>query len=75
MDGFSLMKVHKNFCSRSNLDIIIYAVKAQTSLAPLSRFRGSLTRYYCACTPMLYISGLCEDCAIANEIDYEIDNA
>ena len=29
-----------------------YAVKAQTSLAPLSRFRGS-QRYDCACTPML----------------------
>ena len=24
---------------------------------------------------MLYISELCEDCAVANEIDYEIDNA
>ena len=24
---------------------------------------------------MLYISELCEDCAIANEIDYEIDDA
>ena len=50
-----------------------YAVKAQTSLASLSRFR--FTRYYCACTPMLYISELCEDCAVANEIDYEIDDA
>ena len=29
----------------------------------------------CACTPMLYISELCEDCAVANEIDYEIDDA
>ena len=48
-----------------------YAIKAQISLAPLSRFRG----YYCACTPMLYISEKCEDCAIANEIDYEIDDA
>ena len=38
-----------------------------TSLAPLSWF---LTRNYCACTPMLYISELCEDCAVANEIDY-----
>ena len=26
--------------------------------------------YYYACVPMLYISELCEDCAIANEIDY-----
>ena len=33
------------------------------------------TRYYCACTPKLYISELCEDCAVANEIDYEIDDA
>ena len=33
------------------------------------------TRYYCACTPLLYISELCEDCAVANEIDYEIDDA
>ena len=24
---------------------------------------------------MLYISALCEDCAVANEIDYEIDDA
>ena len=32
------------------------------------------TRYYCACAPMLYISELCEDCAIANEIDYEMDD-
>ena len=24
---------------------------------------------------MLYISKLCEDCAVANEIDYEIDDA
>ena len=24
---------------------------------------------------MLYISELCEDCAVANEIDYEIDDA
>ena len=31
--------------------------------------------YYCACTPMLYISELSEDCAVANEIDYEIDDA
>ena len=30
------------------------------------------TRNYCACAPMLYISELCEDCAIANKIDYEI---
>ena len=29
----------------------------------------------CACAPMLYISELCEDCAVANEIDYEIDYA
>ena len=27
-------------------------------------------RNYCACAPMLYISELCEDCAVANEIDY-----
>ena len=24
---------------------------------------------------ILYISELCEDCAVANEIDYEIDDA
>ena len=24
---------------------------------------------------MLYISDLCEDCAVANEIDYDIDDA
>ena len=33
------------------------------------------TRNYCACAPMLYISELCEDCAVANEINYEIDYA
>ena len=33
------------------------------------------TRNYCACAPMLYISELCEDCAVANEIDYQIDYA
>ena len=27
-------------------------------------------RNYCTCAPMLYIAELCEDCAIANEIDY-----
>ena len=27
----------------------------------------------CACAPMLYISELCEDCTVADEIDYEID--
>ena len=32
-------------------------------------------RNYCACTLMLYISELCKDCAVANEIDYEIDYA
>ena len=57
-------------------NIINYnAVKAQTSLAPLSRFRGSRVTTNCACTPMLYISELCEDCAVANEIDYDIDDA
>ena len=30
------------------------------------------TRNYCACAPMLYISELCEDCAVANEIDYKL---
>ena len=29
----------------------------------------------CACAPILYISELCEDCTVANEIDYEIDYA
>ena len=33
------------------------------------------TQNYCACAPMLYISELCEDCAVANEIAYEIDYA
>ena len=51
-----------------------YAVKAQTSLALLSSFHGSRVNH-CACAPMLYISELCEDSAVANEIDYEIDYA
>ena len=51
-----------------------YAVKAQTSLAPLSRFRGScVTTAHAHQSPMLYISELCKDCAVANEIDHEID--
>ena len=33
------------------------------------------TRNYCACASILYISELCEDCAVANEIDNEIDDA
>ena len=52
----------------------LYAVKAQTitrSVVTVSWF----THYYCACTTMLYISELCEDGAVANEIDYEIDYA
>ena len=28
------------------------------------------THNYCACAPMLYISELCEDCAVVDEIDY-----
>ena len=53
---------------------VLYAVEAQTSLAPLSWFHDSrVTTAHCA--PMLYISELCEDCAVANEIDYEIEYA
>ena len=49
-----------------------YAVKARTSLAPLSQFPGSrvtTAHAHQCCT----FQSLCEDCAVANEIDYEID--
>ena len=36
------------------------------SLCSMSWF----THNYSACAPMLYISELCKDCAVANEIDY-----
>ena len=46
-----------------------YAIGGRSSL-PL-RCRGCrFTRNHCACAPMLYISELCEDCTVANEIDY-----
>ena len=45
-----------------------YAVEAQMSLAPLSWFHGSRVTTAHA-HRMLYISELCEDCAVANEID------
>ena len=46
----------------------LYAVKAQTSLAPLSQFHGS--RVTTAHAHQCCIFQLCEDCAVANEIDY-----
>ena len=50
---------------------LTYAVKAHTSLAPLSRFRGShiTTAHAHKCCRFQ----LCEDCAIANEIDNYIE--
>ena len=52
----------------------LYVVKAQTSLAPLSWFHGSRvpTAHVHQCC---IFQELCEDCAIANEIYYEIDYA
>ena len=53
-------------------------LKPKTSLAPLSRFRGSrvTTAHETPHPPMLYISELYEDCARSRfEIDYEIDDA
>ena len=44
-----------------------YAVKAQTSLAPLSRFCGS--RITTAHEQQCCRFQLCKDCAVANEID------
>ena len=50
------------------------AIFANTSLAPLSWFHGSRVTtahaHQCCRFPEL-----CEDCAVANEIDYEIDYA
>ena len=54
--------------------LFLYAVEAPNvtrSVVMVSWF----THNYCACAPMLYISELCKDCAVANEIDYEIDYA
>ena len=46
-----------------------YAIGGRSSL-PLRCHRCWFTRNHCACAPLLYISELCEDCTIANEIDY-----
>ena len=50
-----------------------YAVKAQTSLAPLSCLAGS--RGLMRMRTNIVYSELCEDCTVANKIDYEIDYA
>ena len=52
----------------------LYAVKAQTSLAPLSRFCGSCitTAHEQQCCRFQLFEELC---AIVNEIDKEIDKA
>ena len=42
---------------------------------PLRCLGCRFTRNHCACAPILYISELCEDCTVANEIDYETDCA
>ena len=58
-----------------------YAVKAQTSLALLSRFRGSrvtTAHAHQCCRFQSYtmeLQWLYEDCAVANEIDNKIDKA
>ena len=49
--------------------------KAQTSLAPLSRFRGSHVTTVHEQQCCRFQRTLCEDCAIANEIDNEIYKA
>ena len=49
--------------------IWLYAIGGRSSL-PLHCHGCRFTRNHCACTPMLYISELCEDCTVANEIDY-----
>ena len=51
-----------------------YAVKAQTSWFHGSRVTYIIITHAHQCWGMLY-SELCEDCAVANEIDYEIDDA
>ena len=61
-----------NFTTRKYVELHQYAVKAQTSLAPLSRFLGSrifgptTTHAHLCC--IFQSSDLCEDCAVANEI-------
>ena len=55
----------------------IRVLKARTSLTPLSRFRGSrvITAHAHQCCKCYVMRKLCKDCAIANEIDNEIDDA
>ena len=48
-----------------------YAVKAQTSLAPLSWFHGSRVTTAHMCTNVVY-SELCEDCAVANDMTMKL---
>ena len=48
-----------------------YAIGGRSSL-PLRCHAMPVHTDQCACAPMLYISELCEDCTVANEIDYEI---
>ena len=57
------------YCLVHICDFGMLRVKAQMSLASIVMVSW-FTRNYCACAPMLYISELCEDCAVANEIDY-----
>ena len=53
-----------------------WRMASTTLLEAIRHFRsvvmdaGSRGTTACACTPMLYISGLCEGCTVANEIDY-----
>ena len=54
----------------------IDAVKVQTSLAPLSWFPGSrVPTLRFMCTNVVDFRVTCEDCAVLNEIDNEIDKA
>ena len=46
-----------------------YAIGGRSSL-PLRCHRCRFTRNHCACAPMLYTSEVCDDCTVANEIDY-----
>ena len=68
----SVLIIHISLCI-SGRAMHTLLIKAQTSLAPLSRFRGS--RITTAHAHHCCRFQLCEDCAIMNEIDYEIDDA
>ena len=62
---------HQGLCHLgSNFEVLGQAwVPLQSTSAPPPP-PGRFTHNHCACAPTLYIAELCEDCTVANEIDY-----